>query len=67
MRADVVVTVMGYVVDACPLVPGKRYEDWDLTDPSGKSLEQIRSIRDSMKQRVEALLHEIHPTSRFST
>jgi protein-tyrosine-phosphatase len=60
--ADVVVT-MG-CGDACPLVPGKRYEDWDLTDPSGKSIEQIRSIRDSVQQRVEALLGEILPTSR---
>jgi protein-tyrosine-phosphatase len=60
--ADVVVT-MG-CGDACPLVPGKRYEDWELTDPSGKTLEQIRSIRDEMKLRVETLLHELLPTSR---
>jgi protein-tyrosine-phosphatase len=60
--ADVVVT-MG-CGDSCPVVPGKRYEDWELTDPSGKSLEQIRSIRDAIRQRVEALLNELLPTSR---
>jgi arsenate reductase (thioredoxin) len=60
--ADVVVT-MG-CGDACPLVPGKRYEDWELTDPSGKTLEQIRPIRDAIRQRVETLLHELLPTSR---
>jgi arsenate reductase (thioredoxin) len=60
--ADVVVT-MG-CGDACPLVPGKRYEDWDLEDPSGKSLEEIRPIRDAVKGRVEALLEELLPSSQ---
>ena len=60
--ADVVVT-MG-CGDSCPVVPGKRYVDWELTDPAGKSIEQIRSIRDAIKQRVEALLGELLPTSR---
>ncbi|HWD54272.1 MAG TPA: arsenate reductase ArsC [Acidimicrobiales bacterium] len=60
--ADVVVT-MG-CGDACPLVPGKRYEDWELTDPAGESLEVIRSIRDAIRQRVEALLNELFPTAR---
>ncbi len=55
--ADVVVT-MG-CGDACPLVPGKRYEDWELEDPTDKSLEEIRPIRESVKGRVEALLEEI--------
>jgi protein-tyrosine-phosphatase len=59
--ADVVVT-MG-CGDACPLVPGKRYEDWELEDPSGKSLEEIRPIRESVKGRVEALLKAILPSS----
>ena len=45
--ADVVVT-MG-CGDACPLVPGKRYEDWELEDPTGKSLEEIRPIREAVK------------------
>ena len=60
--ADVVVT-MG-CGDACPLVPGKRYEDWELEDPSGKSLEAIRPIRESVRGRVEALLEEILPSSQ---
>jgi len=55
--ADVVVT-MG-CGDACPLVPGKRYEDWELEDPTGKSLEDMRPIRDAVKNRVERLLEEI--------
>ena len=60
--ADVVVT-MG-CGDACPLVPGKRYEDWELEDPSGKSLEEIRPIREAVKGRVEALLGEILSSSQ---
>ena len=60
--ADVVVT-MG-CGDACPLVPGKRYEDWQLEDPTGRSLEQIRPVREAVRQRVEALLEEILPESR---
>ena len=60
--ADVVVT-MG-CGDACPLVPGKRYEDWELEDPTGKSLDQIRTIREAVKDRVQMLLEEILPSSR---
>jgi arsenate reductase (thioredoxin) len=52
-EADVVVT-MG-CGDECPIYPGKRYEDWDLPDPSGRSLEEIREIRDSIERRVRAL------------
>jgi arsenate reductase len=59
---DVVVT-MG-CGDTCPVVPGKRYEDWELTDPSGQSLEQIRLIRDEVRQRVERLLAEILPPAQ---
>ena len=55
--ADVVVT-MG-CGDACPVVPGKRYEDWELEDPTGKSLEEIRPIREAVKLRVQSLLDEI--------
>jgi arsenate reductase (thioredoxin) len=51
--ADVVVT-MG-CGDECPVYPGKRYEDWDLPDPAGKTLEEVRQIRDSIERRVEAL------------
>jgi hypothetical protein len=42
--------------DACPLYPGKRYEDWLLTDPAGRDIESVRPIRDEIKLRVEALL-----------
>jgi len=58
--ADVVVT-MG-CGDACPVFPGKRYLDWDLTDPSGLTLEEIRPIRDEIDRRVRALLVELLPT-----
>lgn len=53
-QADVVVT-MG-CGDACPVFPGKRYEDWALTDPAGLPLEQVRPVRDEIRERVEALL-----------
>ena len=52
--ADVVVT-MG-CGDACPLFPGKHYEDWELTDPAGKDVDAVRPIRDEIEQRVRALL-----------
>jgi arsenate reductase len=55
--ADVVVT-MG-CGDACPYVPGKRYVDWELTDPHGQGLEQVRAIRDEIGERVEALVREL--------
>lgn len=57
--ADVVIT-MG-CGDACPVFPGKRYEDWELEDPAGKDLETVRRIRDEIERRVEALLVEIAP------
>ena len=55
--ADVVVT-MG-CGDTCPVVPGKRYLDWVLDDPSGKPLEEVRVIRDDIENRVESLLAEL--------
>jgi protein-tyrosine-phosphatase len=55
--ADVVIT-MG-CGDACPLVPGKRYEDWDLEDPSGKSIAQVRPIRDEIRSKVVELLDRL--------
>jgi arsenate reductase (thioredoxin) len=54
--ADVVVT-MG-CGDACPYIPGKRYIDWDLPDPSGRPLEEVRAIRNDIARRVESLLEE---------
>ena len=59
--ADVVVT-MG-CGDVCPIYPGKRYEDWELNDPKGKSVEQVRQIRDEIDQRVQALLVELTTSS----
>jgi arsenate reductase (thioredoxin) len=55
--ADVVVT-MG-CGDACPIFPGKRYEDWELENPAGKDLETVRRIRDEIRQRVEGLVGEL--------
>jgi arsenate reductase (thioredoxin) len=55
--ADVVIT-MG-CGDACPIFPGKRYLDWELTDPAGLSPEEIRPIRDEIDRRVQALLAEL--------
>jgi arsenate reductase (thioredoxin) len=55
--ADAVIT-MG-CGDACPIFPGKRYEDWELEDPAGKDLETVRGIRDQIEERVRALLAEL--------
>ena len=55
--ADAVVT-MG-CGDACPVYPGKRYLDWELTDPAGQDLETVRAIRDEIDRRVQALLAEL--------
>jgi protein-tyrosine-phosphatase len=55
--ADVVIT-MG-CGDACPIYPGKRYLDWELADPAGQALEDVRPIRDDIEQRVRALLGEL--------
>ena len=57
--ADVVVT-MG-CGDACPVYPGKRYLDWDLTDPAGRTVEEVRPIRDEIDRRVRGLLAELVP------
>jgi arsenate reductase len=59
--SDVVIT-MG-CGDVCPIFPGKRYEDWQLTDPRGKSLDEVRPIRDDIKARVAALLEQILPSA----
>jgi arsenate reductase (thioredoxin) len=55
--SDVVVT-MG-CGDACPVFPGKRYLDWDLADPAGRAVEDVRPIRDEIDRRVQALLAEL--------
>ena len=58
-EADVVIT-MG-CGDACPIYPGKRYEDWTLTDPAGKDIEEVRPIRDEIERRVNDLLGSLPP------
>ena len=57
--ADVVIT-MG-CGDACPIYPGKRYEDWQLQDPAGQPVEAVRGIRDQIDARVQQLLSELLP------
>jgi arsenate reductase (thioredoxin) len=56
-EADIVVT-MG-CGDACPVIPGKRYLDWELADPSRLPLAEVRAIRDEIKRRVDALVAEL--------
>jgi arsenate reductase len=58
-QADVVVT-MG-CGDECPYIPGRRYIDWDLPDPKGRPLDEVRAIRDDIALRVEALAAELGP------
>jgi arsenate reductase len=57
--SDVVIT-MG-CGDTCPIFPGKRYEDWELVDPAGQSIEVVREVRDDIKGRIQALLAELLP------
>jgi len=61
--ADVVVT-MG-CGDACPVYPGKRYQDWELDDPSGRALDEVRAIRDRVRSNVEHMLVDlgVHPAA----
>jgi arsenate reductase len=58
VRASDIVVTMG-CGDACPIYPGKRYVDWELADPAGKSLHDVRAIRDEIDGRVQALLAEL--------
>jgi len=58
-QSDVVIT-MG-CGDACPIFPGKRYEDWVLDDPAGQGIEAVRPIRDEIRRRVESLVAELLP------
>jgi protein-tyrosine-phosphatase len=57
LAADVVIT-MG-CGDACPIYPGKRYEDWEVEDPAGKSVDEVRRIRESLTERVRVLMDAI--------
>ena len=56
-QADVIVT-MG-CGDACPFIPGKRYLDWDLPDPKGRPVEEVRATRDDIARRVESLVADL--------
>lgn len=58
-ESDVVIT-MG-CGDACPIFPGKRYEDWELDDPAGQGIDAVRPIRDEIRRRVETLIEELLP------
>jgi arsenate reductase (thioredoxin) len=61
LQADVVIT-MG-CGDVCPVFPGKRYEDWELPDPAGRELVEVRGIRDEIRSRVELLISELNQPS----
>ena len=59
IASDVVIT-MG-CGDECPYFPGKRYEDWVLTDPAGQGIETVREVRDEIKARIEGLIESLVP------
>ncbi|SMY12673.1 arsenate reductase ArsC [Brevibacterium jeotgali] len=59
--SDVVIT-MG-CGDACPIFPGKRYEDWELTDPAGRGLDDVRQVRDDIRARIQQLIGELESTT----
>ncbi len=60
-ESDIVIT-MG-CGDVCPIFPGKRYEDWDLADPAGKGIDEVRPIRDEIRRRIRGLLAELLPAA----
>ena len=64
-RADVVVT-MG-CGDACPVIPGKRYLDWELPDPKGRPLKEVRGTRDEIARRVKALIADLDRDASTAT
>jgi arsenate reductase len=58
VKASDVVITMG-CGDACPVFPGKRYEDWELDDPAGQDIDSVRKIRDDIRVRIETLVAEL--------
>ena len=64
-HADIVIT-MG-CGDECPYIPGKRYVDWDLPDPAGRPVDEVRAIRDEVVQRVQELIAELEDARRPAT
>src|SRR6476620_3129290 len=63
VRAAAVVITMG-CGDACPIYPGKRYEDWELDDPAGEDIETVRGIRDDLDRRIQNLVGDLLPENR---
>ena len=63
VKASDVVITMG-CGDACPIFPGKRYEDWELEDPAGQGVDSVRPIRDDIKARIEDLIASLTPAAR---
>jgi len=63
VRAVDVVVSMG-CGDTCPFYPGKRYEDWDLTDPAGQPIEVVRNVRDEIERRIRGLMEELGVPAR---
>jgi protein-tyrosine-phosphatase len=61
MSSDVIVT-MG-CGDSCPVYPGRRYLDWELPDPAGRPVDEVRVIRDEIARRVEALVTQLRPSA----
>ncbi|MBP1160667.1 arsenate reductase [Rhodococcus sp. PvR044] len=61
VESSTVVITMG-CGDSCPVFPGVSYRDWQLADPAGRGVEQVRPIRDEIRSRVEALIAELAPT-----
>ena len=61
VKASDVVITMG-CGDECPYFPGKRYEDWELTDPAGQGIETVRDVRDEIKGRIEGLIASLSST-----
>ncbi len=61
IASDVVIT-MG-CGDECPYFPGKRYEDWVLTDPAGQGIEVVREVRDEVRRRIEGLIESLVPSA----
>ena len=64
-QADVVVTMA--CGDECPYIPGKRYLDWDLQDPKGRPLDEVRATRDDVARRVETLVAQLDHLARATT
>jgi protein-tyrosine-phosphatase len=62
-QADMVIT-MG-CGDQCPVIPGKRYLDWDLSDPKGRPLEEVRALRDEIATRIRALIAELDASAQM--